>query len=224
MADEIEDVCFWLHPDDANRVLAEWTRPGGQGDSPDDPASEASLTSPDTTDLPSQMALEAHLARNAKLVQRGVAVVAVLVVELDDLEDVTDLYGEDVSGEVLRLVVERLTAVRGATAFHLSGVMFVVVADSLRSRFDALAVARRVQPHISQPIVVEGCEVALSASIGVRVSLDGVRDPAELVLDAAFALNEAKRRGRGESVLFSVELRNRLLRQRPESRGEPSSS
>jgi diguanylate cyclase (GGDEF)-like protein len=224
MADEIEDVWSWVSPDDPNCILAEWTVPIGQGGGPDDPPSEAPLTSSDTTDLPSSLMLEAHLAHNARRAQRGVDVVAVLVVELDDFEDISDLYGEDVSAQVLRLVVERLSAVRSATAFHLSGVMFVLVADSLRSRFDALAVARRVQRRISHPIVVDGYEVALSASIGVRVSLDGARDPAELVLDAAFALEEAKRRGRGESVLFSVELRNRLLHRRPESRGEPSSS
>jgi diguanylate cyclase (GGDEF)-like protein len=224
MANEREDVCFWAHPDDANRILAEWTRPGGGGDSPDDPPPpEARLPSRDTTERERRAALEAHLARDANRAEGGIEVVAVLVVDIDDFQDVTDLYGKHVSDATLGVVAERLTAVRGATAFHLDAHMFVVIADALRSAFDALAVARRVHRRISQPIVVEGCEVALSASIGVRVSLDGARDPAELVLDAGFALEEAKRRGRGESVLFSVELRDRLLHRRRESRDDPAS-
>jgi len=225
MVNEREDVCFWVHPDDPNRILAEWTRPGDGGDPPDDPQlPEMPFTDGDTFELPSGSTLEAHLAHNTRRAQRGIEVVAVLVVSLDDFPDVADLYGEHVSNEVLGRVGERLTAVRRATAFHLHGDTFVVVAHALHSRFDALAVARRVQRRIAQPILVEGCEVALSASIGVRVTLDGARGPAELVLDAAFALEEARRRGRGESVLFSVELRNRLLRNRPESRGDPSNS
>ncbi len=222
---EIEDAGFWVHPDDPNRVLAEWTRPpAGGSDRPDDASRSEVTLSSGAADAATRDALEAHLARNPSRAHRGIELVAVLVVELDDFQDVTDLYGEDVCDAVMEQVAERLTALRGATAFHLHGDIFVVVAHSLRSRFGALAFARRVQRRISQPIVVEACEVALSASIGVRVSLDGARGPAELVLDAAFALDEAKRRGRGESVLFSVELRNRLLRRHPESRADPSCS
>jgi len=224
MSDRTEEVVFWIGPGDANHILAEWTRPGGNV--PDDAQSpaEVRVTSRDMTHDPDRAALEAHLVRNTRRAQRRLEVVAVLVAELDDFHDVIDFYGADVGGEVLRFVGQRLDAVRGATAYQLYGEIFVVIAGSLRSRFDALGVAERIQRRLSQPFSVEGCEVALSACIGVRVSLDGARDPAELVLDAAFALDEAKQRGRGETVLFAEELRIRSLRQRPDPRGGPSGS
>jgi diguanylate cyclase (GGDEF)-like protein len=214
MPEPIEEVHIWLHPDDANRILAEWTRPGGGGDEPPDepPAPDVHVTSRDATDAPDRMALEAILARNTSRAHRGTELAAVLVIQLDDFQDVHDLYGEDAAFEVVVAVAERVAAVRGTTAFHLGDDMFIVVTGPLRSRFDALAVARRVQRRIAQPFAVDGREIGLSASIGVRVSLNGARDPAELVLDAGVALDEAKRRGRGETVLFSPELLNRAER------------
>ncbi len=214
MVDRSEDVQIWVHHEDANRIHAEWTRPDGGGGEPhgDPPSPDVWVTSRDATDLPNRVALETHLARNTGRVPRGAEVEAVLVVELDDFEDITDLYGEDAAFDVMVVVAERLTELRGASAFHLGDNVFVVVTGRLRSRFDALAVARRVQRRIAQPFAFDGCDVGLSASIGIRVALTGARDPAELVLDAAFAVDVAKRRGRGESVLYTEELRDRYRR------------
>jgi GGDEF domain-containing protein len=133
---------------------------------------------------------------------------AVLVVEVDDFGDVADLHGRDVAAEVLEVVGNRLGAMPGITPMHVNGVRFVLTGETLPSRLDALALARRVQRQVSRHIVVAGREVALSASIGVRVS-SGDRDPTQLVLDATLALDEAKRRGRAESVLFTNELKER---------------
>jgi diguanylate cyclase (GGDEF)-like protein len=161
---------------------------------------------------------------NRHTMRVSIQMAAVLVVEVDDIEHVPVHHGERVAAELIAVVAERLAAVRGTHAFHLGDDMFVVVTGPLRSRFDALAVARRVQRHIARPAEADEYEGGLSASIGIRVAADRITDTAELVLDAAFALDEAKRRGRGEAVLYTEQLRIRSRRRHAEAPASPSTS
>jgi predicted signal transduction protein with EAL and GGDEF domain len=210
MAAGIEDAPFFAHPQDANRILAEWTRPPGGAANPPPNSRDTFVVRRGDTVSPSREELERQIARNARRSPRGLEMVAVLVVELAGFADLHGALGDDAAANLLQEATERFGRVRGTNAFHLDGAIFVVTTGPLRSRFDALMVARRVQRRLEQPFMVADGAVNLGAHIGVRVSVDGARRQSELVIDAAFARDQAKRRGGAEPVLYVPQMRDRM--------------
>jgi diguanylate cyclase (GGDEF)-like protein len=124
----------------------------------------------------------------------------VLFVDLDNFKDVNDTYGHAAGDEVLVKLSGRLqSAVRPAdTIARLGGDEFVAVCEKVDEE-SALALARRLQETIELPVVVEGIEHGLSASIGIAL---GNADPEALLVHADEAVYRAKADGRGQIALF----------------------
>lgn len=123
-------------------------------------------------------------------------VVAVLYVDLDGFKEVNDRHGHHVGDALLRQVAERL---RGATrpGHHLArvgGDEFVVLC-ALAHSDDSLAVSRRLQAAMEEPIELPSGPVRIGLTIGIAVGSPGT--PMETLLrDADAAMYEAKRSGR----------------------------
>jgi diguanylate cyclase (GGDEF)-like protein/PAS domain S-box-containing protein len=119
----------------------------------------------------------------------------VLFVDLDNFKQVNDVHGHAAGDAVLVELGERLRhAVRPAdTVARLGGDEFVVLCDEI-DEAAALALARRLQHAIAQPLIAAGAEQSLSASIGLAV---GHGDANTLLAEADVALYRAKARGGG---------------------------
>jgi diguanylate cyclase (GGDEF)-like protein len=94
----------------------------------------------------------------------------VLFVDLDNFKQVNDVHGHAAGDAVLVELGERLRhAVRPAdTVARLGGDEFVVLCDEI-DEAAALALARRLQHAIEQPLIAAGAEQSMSASIGLAV-------------------------------------------------------
>jgi diguanylate cyclase (GGDEF)-like protein len=135
---------------------------------------------------------------------------AALLLDVDHFKVVNDSLGHDAGDVLLREVAARLRAsVReGDTVARFGGDEFVVVAEPECGDEAALTLARRIEEALAPPVVINGREVHVSASIGVAVSR-GERDSRGLLRDADTAAYWAKARGRARSELFDEELRRR---------------
>ena len=138
---------------------------------------------------------------------------ALLFVDLDQFKTVNDSLGHVAGDELLTLVALRLQALvrsTGALA-RFAGDEFVVVEDVVRLQ-DATGLAQRLLGALREPVVVQGLEVAVSASIGIAVEgaasaatsgrdSDEQQGPAvvasDLLRHADMAMYRAKSRGRG---------------------------
>jgi diguanylate cyclase (GGDEF)-like protein/PAS domain S-box-containing protein len=140
--------------------------------------------------------LELALARS----QRDGGATGVLFIDLDKFKRVNDMYGHATGDAVLRELGSRLrTAVRpGDTIARVGGDEFVVVCEAVDEQ-SALAVGRRLQEAIQQPLTVDGVRHGLSASIGGTL---GHGDPTALLANADVAVYRAKARGGGCVELF----------------------
>jgi diguanylate cyclase (GGDEF)-like protein/PAS domain S-box-containing protein len=120
--------------------------------------------------------------------------VAVLFFDLDDFKPINDNLGHDAGDRVLIEVGQRLvnSARDGDVVARIAGDEFVVLVRGVGALAEAESAARRLQRALQAPILVAGCEVTISASVGVAVPAES--DSADQLLrEADRRMYEAKR-------------------------------
>ncbi len=167
-------------------------------------AEEQALT--DTlTGLSNRRAMDMALSR---LILRG-APFGLMHLDLDFFKAVNDTLGHAAGDHVLRQVarVLRVQTRGGDTVARIGGDEFVVLLPGLVDASTLEAIAARIIAQLAQPILFQGEQCRVSASIGMTVSTvyeQPVR-PDRLLCDADEALYEAKRAGRGRAVFRVAE-------------------
>jgi len=140
--------------------------------------------------------------------------VALLFVSLDRFKEKNDRFGREVGDQLLRLVAERLDALRGPadTVSRWGGDEFVFMCEAKPGELDAPALAARVVAAFDAPFRVAGTEVFLTASVGVSTAPPGELATDQLLRQADAAGQMAKHRGGGSVHLFDEEMQARALR------------
>jgi diguanylate cyclase (GGDEF)-like protein len=136
------------------------------------------------------------------------AMPAVLVIDLDYFKVINDSLGHASGDLLLQAVALRLQAVVRPTdtVARLGGDEFAILCEN-SSPEQARRVAQRVVDVMSAPIVIEGAEAFVGASVGVAVAPTGSTDGEGLTRDADLAMYRAKAKGRGRLVVFEEEMR-----------------
>ncbi|MFJ4346612.1 diguanylate cyclase domain-containing protein [Pseudomonas sp. NPDC089401] len=148
------------------------------------------------TGLPNRVALHQELGYS--LQQR--APFALFFIDLDGFKQVNDQHGHEAGDAVLQAAAGRMLAIMRADDMvaRLAGDEFVVVAQAVASQASAQDIARKLCDVLSAPVVVEGAQVTVGASIGVYLNPTG-HDPQtvdDVLALADKAMYEAKRGGR----------------------------
>lgn len=137
---------------------------------------------------------------------RSEATVALLLVDLDDFKLTNDRFGHGVGDEVLRLVGDLLrSSLRPTdTAARLGGDEFaVLVEDALQTTGHAARVAGRILEKLEEPVIVQGRELHITASIGIVLATPThLERPAELLREADLAMYQAKSKGKNRCDTF----------------------
>ncbi len=144
------------------------------------------------------------------------SVVAVLVLELDRFNLIVDSFGHRISDQLLAEAGRVLSgSVRPAdTVARLEGNEFAICCDNLRDERDAFATAERLATRLREPIVAEGYEFQMTASIGIAIAGGEQRATQESLLrDAGLAVSRAQQLGgdRFEVKVFDENARLRSL-------------
>jgi diguanylate cyclase (GGDEF)-like protein/PAS domain S-box-containing protein len=139
--------------------------------------------------------LEQALERSAK---SGRGQVSVIFMDLDRFKEVNDEFGHQVGDELLSEVGVRLGAsIRSSdTAARLGGDEFAILIDDANGASKASDVADRVFTSMTQPFLVGGREVTVSASIGVIVADPKNMSAGDVLRNADLAMYDAKHHGR----------------------------
>ncbi len=132
----------------------------------------------------------------------------VLLLDLDRFKLVNDGFGHSPANELLKSVAQRLMqSVRDTdTVARLGGDEFVVVISRLQSADDLSLVAGKILRSLSQPFIMEGKEIFVTASIGAALyPRDG--DHGEILLrNADVAMYRVKEHGRNNYRFYTPEM------------------
>jgi diguanylate cyclase (GGDEF)-like protein/PAS domain S-box-containing protein len=130
---------------------------------------------------------------------------AVLFLDLDNFKKVNDSLGHAAGDDLLRGVAQRLvSSVRGSdTVARLGGDEFAILLEDLVQPDDAFTTTERILETLREPILVQGKEVFVGASIGIAPLGRKVDSADTLLRNADIAMYAAKRQGRGGYVVFS---------------------
>ncbi|MEA2457685.1 MAG: hypothetical protein QOC95_657, partial [Thermoleophilaceae bacterium] len=165
------------------------------------------------TDLPNRALLRDRLEHAVARAARAGECVGVLFIDLDHFKVINDSLGHDVGDALLMQVATRLNALLrdSDTLGRLGGDEFMVIAESGSDPAQHVLLAERLGAALEAPFVVNGDELAISASIGIACG-NGDTGGRELVRDADAAMYHAKSLGRARCELFDEGLRECVLR------------
>lgn len=146
------------------------------------------------TGLANRVAFERQASAAIAAASRTRTAIAVLFIDLDAFKIVNDSYSHALGDRVLQKVAERIGRQLSErdVAGRIGGDEFTVLLDRLELREDAGVVAERLLACLAEPMVVDDCEIVLSASIGIAgYPLDG-GDATTLIANADAAMYVAK--------------------------------
>ncbi|MEO9078466.1 MAG: diguanylate cyclase [Rhodanobacter sp.] len=123
------------------------------------------------TDLPNRRALDHHLERALARAERHQRLVAVGMLDLDDLKPINDRYGHAAGDRVLIEVASRLhhSLRSGDSVARIGGDEFVLVFEDLSSADDLNVLLERLWQSLRQPIVIGDANIQVTVSLGVSL-------------------------------------------------------
>ncbi|RAP59133.1 diguanylate cyclase [Oleiagrimonas sp. MCCC 1A03011] len=161
------------------------------------------------TGLVNRTEFERRIAEMLLVAERNHQAVAVIFIDLDNFKLVNDSYSHAIGDKLLTVVAERIHRhlPASAVAGRIGGDEFTVLVGQLKAREDVSWFARQLIETLSQPMVVDGYDIVLSASIGIAsFPLDGY-DATTLLTNADAAMYSAKQEERNTYRFYTPRMR-----------------
>lgn len=165
------------------------------------------------TGLPNRLLLSDKLVQRFALARRLNHSMAIMFLDLDRFKLVNDTLGHNIGDLLLKEVAIRLSAnIRDTDIVaRMGGDEFIVTIGELSSTRDIAVIAQKILKALSEPFVLNGHELSISASIGISIyPQDGV-DVETLVKNADTAMYRAKEQGRNRYHLFTEALNTAVI-------------
>ena len=150
------------------------------------------------TDLPTMKLAKDRLKMAISLAQRNQTMLAVMFIDLDDFKEVNDTLGHEAGDYVLKQVAGRmLGCVRSSdTVARVGGDEFLIIANDIHIPKIAEQIAGKVINIVSSPIVFNGGQASVGASIGIALYPNDGQDIDQLIKQADKAMYRAKNSGK----------------------------
>lgn len=160
---------------------------------------------------------------------------ALMLIDLDGFKAVNDVHGHDVGDKVLEVVGKRLCEVfgvqrlsdidpeetgqiapdafRNCLATRLGGDEFAIwIPSEYRNRIEAYA--GQVVHSLKEPVVLDGAQTRIGASVGFACYPEHATDRSDLMKAADLAMYDAKKAGKDRFVRYSPALRTAIQKER----------
>lgn len=188
------------------------------------------------TSLPNRQSFLARVERELHRAARKQRRLAVLFMDLDGFKNVNDTMGHASGDLLLQRAAHRLRdALRPSDVLsrtpvpaepggpaagaagrpdveiaRLGGDEFTVLLLDIERPEDAMTVAHRIRQSIGQPLLLQGREVRVSASVGIALYPEDGEDSASLLKHADTAMYHAKSLGRDNVQMYRTALTDQI--------------
>jgi len=182
------------------------------------------------TGLPNRRLLNEHLEKVLARARRKSTEFALLFIDVDNFKLINDTIGHQAADEVLKKLADSLTdlirsddvlslyledegdmaatittePIDESVISRLGGDEFIVLLPDTRDRFAAGTVARRILKHLEEPILAQGHEVFVTASIGIATFPEDGLTSEILIRNADTAMYHAKQQGKAAFQYYSA--------------------
>jgi len=165
------------------------------------------------TGLPNRFLFEDRLEQVLAKAKRQGTIVGVLYIDLDNFKSVNDEMGHSVGDLVLQDLAQVMrSALRESdTIARIGGDEFVALLDDLKEEQNAVLVANNIVQAFQTPILVQGKEILIRASMGISIYPRDGADVQFLLQAADAAMYYAKNEGKNRIMLYSTDMRVQAL-------------
>ncbi len=158
------------------------------------------------TDLPNRTLLFDRLQQAILASKREHHPLALLMMDLDRFKEINDTFGHHGGDDVLRHVAARLKSQlrESDTVARLGGDEFAIILPGVQDEAAAGLTASRILQALQEPLMIEGEQLEIRASIGIVLFPRHAEDADTLVRRGDAAMYEAKRAGAG-TAFYTLE-------------------
>ena len=170
------------------------------------------------TGLPNRVLFKDRVTQAIAHANRYQSLLAVLFLDLDRFKVINDTLGHTTGDHLLKQVAERLAeSVRHSDSIgrsheeaeayqmaRLGGDEFTILLTNIRDAQDARKVARRMLESLTRPFVLDGHEMAITASVGIAIFPTDGNSLEQLLKNSDTAMYQAKEQGRNNAQFYSA--------------------
>jgi diguanylate cyclase (GGDEF)-like protein/PAS domain S-box-containing protein len=156
------------------------------------------------TGLPNRSLFYDRLRQAIVRARREQTMVGLLFLDLDRFKQINDSLGHAAGDRVLKTIAERLQGFLREidTIARLGGDEFTVIIEGVNDPAQVSSVAEKIRAALSDPIVLDGRDMLVSASVGITLYPRDAEDIEHLVKNADIAMYHAKNRGGRQQFQF----------------------
>lgn len=164
------------------------------------------------TKLPNRILFLEKLEANIKKTSQKSFSFAVLMLDLDGFKAVNDLHGHSVGDLLLRESARRLEdCVRSTDAVaRLGGDEFAILLSNIQENENAGKIASKILESLKAPVLIDGSELFITASIGIVVCPYHSRQAGDLVKFSDIAMYQAKKQ-RNSFQFYSIDMTQKAV-------------
>lgn len=157
------------------------------------------------TDLPNRSLLLERIKHAMESSKRQSRAIALFFIDLDRFKQVNDSLGHDCGDLLLVEVSRRLSDLLRLddTISRIGGDEFVVLLETYSGTGHLGNIAQKIIEAVGQPILLQGHQVSIGASIGIALYPEDANDSSALLRHADIAMYHAKQLGRNTFQFFT---------------------
>lgn len=160
------------------------------------------------TGLQNRLLFKEQLRSALSMAEREKHHLALMYLDLDHFKRINDTMGHEAGDQLLIEVAHRLRRClrEEDCVARLGGDEFAVLLKHVDSAQYCFVVARKILGALNRPLLLQGQEVVVGASVGITVAPDDGRDPDGLMKNADLAMYQAKYQGRNSFRFYTPQM------------------
>ena len=162
------------------------------------------------TNLPNRSLLREQLNQVLDKQKELPAIIPVITLSLDRINRINSTLGHDIGDSVLCKVAQRLSNCRENISIvaRLEAAEFAIVIQPVTEKQDAAKIAQNILDIVAQPMIINGSELYLTASIGISLSPNDASDGDQLLKNAYTAMYDSQQQGGNNYQFYMAKTAN----------------